>query len=271
MTKMIAKKVAVIALSSIALAAFSFTYGGTSNASVLRTDITKEDSSYLSGYYAAQLKDPFTHITATFTVPEVNCNSDGHGNEVLHYVELLQLYGAGILAQYQAGIKEFCRADGQAGYNSWYSGTEGDNNEGGVEHGVHPGDRLTASVTSEKDNRMEFEVIDSTHPSDSFRINVAGQLSSAPTFNGAAVFTDGSYGSDILLYGPLDFDRVDFRDIKISDTAGSGGFGSPDWRSYVYILDGHDIAGESQVNVTPTSLGDNGEAFDNIWLAYSYH
>ena len=264
-------KIAVIALSVIALAGLSFTYGGTSSAAVLKAGkagIPKRKSSYQAGYYAAKRQKAFTHITADFVVPKLSCSSEYAGYQVDHYVELLETYDGDINSLYQAGINEFCNDKGEAGYNDWWSGSEGINSQGSPEHGVEPGDHLTAAVTSEKKNRMYFEVVDLTHSKDSFRINAPGLLSVPPILNGAAVLSE-SYGID--LYGPPDFDRVDFTHIEISDTAGSGDFSSSGWRTYEYVLYGYDIASEPQINVEPTALADEGKAFDNNWLRYSYH
>lgn len=271
MIKMRANKIALIALSVLALVGLSFSYGGTSNAAVLKTEqasiIIAEQSSSSAGYYAAELADPFTHVDADFTVPTLSCSSEYAGYKVDHYVELYETYGAGIISQYQAGIDEFCNAEGRAGYNDWYGGQDADNDQGGVQHGVEPGDLLIASVTSLSGNRMEFEVSDLTHPGDSFSINAPGLLSVAPVFNRAAVFTE-AYGID--LYGPPDFRSVKFSDIEISDTAGSGTFTSRGWVTYEDILDGYSVGKHLQVNVQPSPLSD-GDAFTNDWLQYSYH
>jgi Peptidase A4 family len=266
-----ANKIALIALSVIALVGLSFSNGGTSSAAVLRAGkagVTKEKSSYLAGYYAAKLKKSFTHIISDFTISKLSCSSEYAGYKVDHYVELLETYDGDINGQYQAGIDEFCNDKGKTGYNDWWSGWEGFKTQGGVEHGVEPGDRLTVSVTCLKKNRMEFDVVDRTHSKDSFKINAPGLLSVPPILNGAAVFSE-AYGVD--LYGPPDFDRVEFTHIEIRDTADSGGFTSSHWRTYEYVLYGYDIADQPQVNVQPTALSDKGEDFANDWLQYSYH
>jgi hypothetical protein len=259
-------KVAFIALSLIAPVGLSLSSGGTSSAATLKTAaITAKESSNFAGYQAVDPKEPFTHITASFTVPVVKC-SGAAGDSVSQYVQLVQ-YNFGVEAEYTAGINEFCSNGGLPGYNAFYTGSDGDNSEGGVQRPVNPGDNLVASLTSETGNRMGVYVIDLTHPGDSFNYNLAGLLSVAPAFNEVDVFSDGSAD----LYGPLDFDIIHFTNIEISDTANSGGFVSPDWQSYEYVLDGLTIGDQPQVNVTPYLLAANGESFENIWFAYSYH
>lgn len=260
------------ALAVLALTGLGLSYGGTSGAAVLKAEqpsiIISQENISSAGYYAAELGKPFTHVTASFTVPKLSCSSEYANYKVDHYVELYETYDNELNSQYQAGVDEFCNAQGVAGYNDWWGGLEAENTQGLTEHPVQPGDSIVAAVTSLSGNRMEYQVTDLTRPADSFVINAPGLLSVAPILDRAAVFSE-AYGID--RYGPPDFGSVAFTHIGISDTAASGAFGSAGWVTYQYILDGYTIGGNSQVNVQPSVLSDGGEAFTNKWLQYSYH
>jgi hypothetical protein len=94
MTKTRANRIALIALSVIALVGLTFTYGGTSSAAVLKAGKANltviEKSSSFAGYYASELNEPFTRVDADFTVPRLSCSSEYAGYKVDHYVELYE-------------------------------------------------------------------------------------------------------------------------------------------------------------------------------------
>lgn len=168
-----------------------------------------------SGYAAVPKSggaSSFHYVTASFTVPSLNCPAEGNGDLQM---TALASSATSAYAGYADGLNETCQPGGP-NYFAWYNTPSG-----GGGFNVSAGDALTSSVFYGS-GQYSLKVVDHTTGE---KFNVA-KVSTAKS-TAAVVATVGEGGSNDSM---ANFGAVHFDTIKVSDTSGHhGGLANANW------------------------------------------
>ena len=170
-----------------------------------------------AGYAANPLKGHatgFKYITASWTVPSVDCSLVAYSDD--------QLVTLGFE---QVGIFSYCPAVGDAAvYEGGYVGAGGNQ----VNFAAHPGDAVTASVFYTASTKQYLVKVSDVNTASSFSTTVKCSSGCGNTWAGVAMSLDNEFGNDILGgFGVARFDT-----IKITDSAGqAGALLNPNWQT----------------------------------------